>query len=272
MYNFFKRQELRKILDTRAEVFENKSGKPDRVIDSFYNNDGNCKLINQCRIYNEAKRFIIITERKLYIIPFSKIIGYDVVNLNEGRTPVISATTIVSKTDTGDMIKRAVIGGVVAGGVGAIIGGTTAKKKASSNLSTAEEYVNMMRRHYSSLPDMELTIKFDDLIAPTIKIPFDQFKKKVEDFVDVLNVVIRRNAESNITDDSSVENIKSAFWSTCEKLGFKPTDEFGKSAQERKEEEKLAQFTLERDNKYSKVAFGFFVAAMIFLFIVMCST
>lgn len=269
MNKFFKRQVLRKIIDARAENFEGISGKPDRIIDTFYNNNGNCLLINQCRIYNEAKRFIIFTEQKLYIIPFGKIIGYEVLNLNEGRTPVLSATTTVGKTDTGDMIKRAVIGGVLAGGVGAIIGGATAKKKTSTNQSKVDEYAGIMRNYLSSLPNMELIIKFDDLNVPTIKISFDQYKKAVEDFADVLNVVIRRNADSNVVENSAVEIIKSAFWSTSEKLGLKPTDENGKTAKDRIEEERLEQEKIERENKKNILAFVLFVVALIILIVIM---
>ena len=261
MYKYFKRNDLRLILDTRAAQFEAKSGKPDKTIDSFYNEEGNCLLINQCRIYQKAERLMIITEHKLHIIPFSKIIGYKVVNLNQGKTPLYSATTSITKTDNGDMIKRAIIGGVVAGGVGAVIGGATAKRKTTKSSSTAEEYANMMSRYMASLPDMELTINIDDVISPSIKIAFDQCKKSVEKIADTLNVIVRRNAESVETVDSKVESIKSGFYSTSQKLGLIPTDEYGQTAKMVKEQEEREQEQIARQKKQGKIAF--FILAII---------
>lgn len=261
MCKYFKRQDLLKILNTRAKQFETESGKPNKIINTFEDNDDYCLLVNQCRIYQKAKRFIIITEQKLHIIPFNKIIGYEVIDLNEGRKPLYSATTTVTKTDTGDMIKRAIIGGIVSGGVGAVIGGVTAKKK--TKISTAEEYANMMSRYCSSLPDMDLIIKFDDLMSPKIKISFDQYKENVEEFADILNVIIRRNAETEETDTSKIENIKSAFWATSKKLGLEPTDEYGKTERERIEEEKKREEKAKKEQIYGLLLLALIVITFI---------
>ncbi|MBQ7420178.1 MAG: hypothetical protein IJV17_05495 [Prevotella sp.] len=273
MYKYFERKDLRIILDLTAEQVESLSGKPDKTIDSFYdpNDNGNCRLINQFRIYQKAKRFVVITENEIIIIPFSIIIGYSVVNLNEKRKPLYSATITTTKTDNGDMIKRAVIGGAVAGGVGAVIGGLTAKRNTRSSFSSAEEYANMMNRYMDSLPDLELTINIDDILSPSIKIPFDQCKRSIETMAETLNVIIRRNAELDIVDNSMIEIVKSSIFSICRKIELMPANEFGMTARMVKELEQKQQEQEIRQKKLSHIAITIIVIIVLLVLITICS-
>ena len=88
-------------------------------------------LDGNLRIYNDQE--IIILDHKK-IIHYKDLRSCEVINDNINFNSTNSQT--VTKTDTKDMLKRSVVGGVIAGPAGAIIGGVTAKKttKTDKNL------------------------------------------------------------------------------------------------------------------------------------------
>lgn len=225
MADYYKLSDLRKILNTCAQEFEIKLGEPDKVIETFFRmDDGLWQIINECRLYSQSKCLLFTTANKQYVIPFNKIIGYDVINLKQGETPLISATTTVTKTDTGSLVKRAVIGGLAAGGLGAIIGAATAKRTTTTQLSKVDEYTNMLRSHLNSLPNLNLIINVDDVVSPSITIPFDQFKEEVEKVVSSLNVIVRNNAECVDEEETQIIVCQSKLSSNGRKLGLKSRD------------------------------------------------
>lgn len=240
--------DLRKILNKRVSSFEEKYGKPDKTIETFYNTGegGYLDLINECRLYVQAKHLVITTPSTLYSIPFARVVGYEIIDVNgNSSTPLISASTTITKTDTGDMIKRAIIGGVVAGGVGAIIGAATAKRTTTSELSQIDEYRNLIRMNTNST-NLELIIKTDDIASPSLKIRFDMFKKKAEDLAASLNAIITQNTNHNEHDDSriSIEGAKIVF--VGKKIGIEPTCPYKKNEEEyqirmQKEREAMAR-------------------------------
>lgn len=190
-------QDLKKILNHAVKDYEVEFGEPDKIIDTIYDMGYGYRLLeNQCRIYLKSKSLVFVTIGCIYIIPFDKIIGYEVVNLKENAQPLYSATTTTTTTDTGNVIKRAVIGGALAGGVGAIIGGTTAKT-ITNQQTNMFDYLNY-------LPNLELRINIDDILSPSIKIPFDQFREEAEETAASLNVIIKRNADNNIQEDTKI--------------------------------------------------------------------
>ena len=230
----YKLKDLRKILNERVRLYEERYGKADKTIETFYNTeeDGYWDLINECRLYVQSKQLVITTPLACYSIPFARIIGYDIIDVNDGmKTPLITATTTVTKTDTGDMIKRAIIGGVVAGGVGAVIGAATAKRTTTSNLSEVDKYRNLIRMNTIST-NLALIIKTDDIASPTLKIPFDMFNKEAENMAASLNSIITQNANNTENDDSKITVEKATIVSIGKKLGIEPTDPFKKSEEE----------------------------------------
>lgn len=225
MAKYYKLSDLRKILNSCAQEYETKLGKPDKVIETFFRmDDGLWQIINEFRLYSQSKCLLFITANKQYVIPFNKIIGYDVINLNQEKTPLISATTTVTKTDTGSLVKRAVIGGLAAGGLGAIIGAATAKKTTTTQMSKVDEYTNMLRSHLNSLPNLNLILNIDDLVSSSITIPFDQFKEEVEKVVSTLNVIIRNNAKCVDEEETQIIICQSKLSSNGRKLGLKSRD------------------------------------------------
>ena len=258
--NYYKRKDLQKILNTCVEKYENEFGKPDKTVDSFVGYKDLYGVVSQSRIYQKAKRFIIVTDNKLYVIPFGKIIGYELNNLNQKGTPLHSATTTTIKTDTGDMIKRAVIGGIVAGGVGAIIGGTTAKKYQEQ--SEAQKLSDMMGRYIASIPNYELTIQVDDIYSPTIKIPFESDKRNAEEFSAILNVIIKRNAEDGNGEEAEIVKSSPAIRDTGKTLGLERTNPKIEMNEKRKKEQEEKQI---KDGKGSLLAVLFIIVGVLFL-------
>ena len=266
MSDYYKINDLHTILDVSVEQYEADFGKPDKTIDSFYEYNGVCSVLNQCRIYQKAKRILIITSNKLYVLPFSKIIGYDVINKSLNNKKIMTATTITSKADTGNLIKRAIIGGVVAGGVGAVIGGVTAQR--NTNITMVEEE-DTMSKYMNSSPNLELAINTDEVVPYYITISFENLKKQLKDFVAILNDIIKNNAESELIDDAEIEECFSKIWSTCKSLNIVPYDISGKTVKELKEEAEQRRY--ERKNSIQLIVGGLILLAIIiFLYFFVC--
>lgn len=259
----YKIKDLRKILSERVSGLEKQYGKADKTIETFYNTkeDGYWDLINECRLYVNTNRLLITTPLVLYDIPFSRIIGYDIIDVNgNSSTPLITATTTVTKTDTGDLVKRAIIGGIVAGGVGAVIGAATAKKTTTTELSKVDEYRNLIRMNTNST-NLALIIKTDDIASPSLKIRFDMFKKEAEELAASLNAIINQNANTNDTDDSKISTEKAKLVSVGKKLGIEPTDPFKKREEEYQQRMQEEREEAARKEKWQ--AIGGFVALAI---------
>lgn len=253
MANFnkcYKLKDLQKILNERVRLYEDKYGKADKIIETFYNTkeNGYWDLINECRLYKEAKKLVITTPSVLYSIPFARIVGYDIIDVNGNQSaPLITATTTVTKTDTGDMIKRAIIGGVVAGGVGAVVGAITAKKTTTSKLSEIDEYRNLIRMNTNST-NLALIIRTDDISTPTLKISFDMFRNKAEDLAAILNAIIVQNSKYAEIDETKISKEGAKLLSIVKKMGIEPSnpfkkyeDEYQKRIQEEREERAIKE-------------------------------
>lgn len=266
MHSYYKIEDLRKILDACAEKYDKDLGEPNKLIESYDSYGGLKEVVNQCRIYQKAKKFIIITSTKLYVIPFSKIIGYDIIDKNKGDNPLYRSTTITTKSDNGDVVKRAIIGGAIAGGVGAIIGGLTASK-TTSNQSTVEEYAAIMNKYISSIPVLELTLGLDDLLSPSIKIPFGENKKEIEEFAATLNVVIKRNVEITENDESEIIYSSPAIRSTGKDLGIVHRDPFLEIEKKEIEEKELISAKNKEDSGLAQIIIIIMIIGFFFLLI-----
>ena len=99
----------------------------------------------------------------------------------DNQNVVKGQITSTTKTNTGNMVKRAVVGDVLLGGAGAIIGGSTASK---STITTQE---NDRVTH-----DYTIIINVDSLAEPIIRVHIGSDGKTVNEIVGLMNVIINR--------------------------------------------------------------------------------
>lgn len=96
-------------------------------------------------VFNESRKVVIFYHDfydKKQVYSFDEIVGCDLSskdNVSEKVIPAQSETTFVTKTSGTSMAGRALVGAVVAGPVGAIIGGATAKKTTVGVTKTTHE-------------------------------------------------------------------------------------------------------------------------------------
>jgi len=84
-----------------------------------------------------------------------------------------------TRMSTGDMIGRALVGGALAGSIGAVIGGVTAKRD-----------VYVFQEDNKIIHDYTVVINVNDIKSPIINIRCWDNEKLANDIVDLMNVVI----------------------------------------------------------------------------------
>jgi len=89
--------------------------------------------------------------------------------------------TSTTKTNSGNMVKRAVVGDVLLGGAGAIIGGSTASKSTIT-----------MQEDDKIYHDYTVVINVDSLSEPIIRVHVGSDGKTVNEIVGLMNVIINR--------------------------------------------------------------------------------
>lgn len=158
----------------------------------IYNQSRN-ELISK---YGEPDKTIILEDLNINkeIIAFGKvnriwILGNDLpmcdvlsCTFNDNQEVIKGKVTYETKTKSGNMVKRAVVGDVLFGGAGAVIGGSTAKKT-----TTAIQENDKIQHDYTVI------INVNSLSNPVIRIYLGQKGHKVNEIVGLMNVIIGRN-------------------------------------------------------------------------------
>lgn len=146
--------------------------------------------------YGQPDKTIILEELNFEkeIIAFGKVNRVWLLGRDLAMSDIISCTfddnqrvekgkvSYETKTRTGNMAKRAVVGGVLTGGVGAVIGGATAKKDTVVN-----------QENDKIIHDYTIIINVNSLSDPIIRIPLGKDGTKVNEIVGLMNVIINRN-------------------------------------------------------------------------------
>lgn len=233
----YTKSDLDKVIELAVEQVAPNLGEPDKIVRVYYDTqepvdenavDTYYNLTNQTRFYLKMQKVVFITEGMIYTIPFSKIADYDIVLPNENNKKIYSTSTMITRTDTGDVIKRAIIGGVLAGGIGAVIGGVTAKHVSDTN--KFDEYFQSLVNQ----PLLELHLKFDDILAPLIRINFDTGKNEIQEIAASLDVIVKNNADSYKKNEVVERKILIESYdleSVGRELGILPTNPFTKYEQ-----------------------------------------
>ena len=114
---------------------------------------------------------------------FSDILGYSLVD--DATSETITTSTGTAKTSTGSMLGRAVVGGVLTGGLGAVAGAATAKKNISDNATSQT----------TTMHNYTLYINVNSLQEPTISLNLGNDVSIAQKLAGAVNVIIERNNE-----------------------------------------------------------------------------
>ncbi|MCD8297984.1 MAG: hypothetical protein LUC88_10475 [Prevotella sp.] len=107
----------------------------------------------------------------------------DVISCTFSDNPTVKKGKVEykTKTSTGNMLGRAVVGGVLMGGVGAAIGGATAKKNTVGVLQ--DDII---------IHDYTVIINVNDIANPIVRIGCGERGSIVNEIVGLMNVIIRQ--------------------------------------------------------------------------------
>lgn len=167
-----------------CEEYENK-------LTDLSNKFGECAInenLSSYIQYNISTRVLVYEQSGTIIIKlkeykFSDILGYSLVD--DATSETITTSTGTAKTSTGSMLGRAVVGGVLTGGLGAVAGAATAKKNISDNAisqtTTTHRYT--------------LYINVNSLQEPTIVLEIGNNASKAQKLAGVINVIVERNKQ-----------------------------------------------------------------------------
>ena len=136
---------------------------------------------------NINKRVLVFAEsQKIWIIgkiyDFKDIIGCSV---NDNSHVKKADVTYKTSTSTGSMIGRAVVGGVLTGGVGAVIGGATASKKTMAVPSGNDTVVH----------NYTVVININSFTTPVIYLKCYNDENLRDNLLGIFNVIIRQNTQ-----------------------------------------------------------------------------
>ena len=99
--------------------------------------------------------------------------------------------TSYHKSSTVGTLGRTLAGGVLMGGVGAIVGGTTAKKKVVDTVETID-----IKLTIDSLTNPILELRFFDLKTKRSSPFFKLFAEDAEKWAGIFDVIVRRNSKN----------------------------------------------------------------------------
>lgn len=153
----------------------NRVGDADIVISiNEYDIDG------EIRAYQHRRKIVIMGKE----YDFTQVLQCqysDNIRTEKGTTTITSQGT--TKTNTGSMIGRAVVGGVLTGGVGAIIGGATASK-GTTTTSVVQQGADITKHDYT------VWIYIKDIANPMIQIHIGSDGAKVNEILALMKAII----------------------------------------------------------------------------------
>lgn len=160
----------------------------DIVIRKFYGESYIYDTSDRVLIYESSSK-IIIRNR---IFNFEDIIAFNLVD-DEEIIYQNSVSTSKSETSAGSMIGRALVGGALLGGVGAIIGGATAKKNIITTNTPQPKSV---------IHNYKVNIIVNSISNPQIIINLDNYKDMAGTLVAILSVIVERNKNKSVLSET----------------------------------------------------------------------
>lgn len=168
-----------------ADMLAEKHQKYNTLIKQFGECSANIELI-ESNSSCENSNMLIFEQSSMIVLlgkeyKFSDILGCSLAD--DATSETITTTTGDAKTSTGSMIGRAVVGGILTGGLGAVAGAATAKKSINTDATSQ----TITKHQYT------IYVNVNSLENPTIKICVGDDSEKAYKLVSIFNVIIERN-------------------------------------------------------------------------------
>ena len=149
--------------------FIDDNGIPDKTI-AIEEYDFNSEI----HVYENKKEVFILGNK----YNFSDIISC---TFSDSPTTIKGKINATTKTNTGSMVGRAIVGDVIAGPAGAIIGGSTAKKNTE-----------FIQENDTVVHDYTVIININSITNPILRIHTGERGKLTNEIVALMNVIIAR--------------------------------------------------------------------------------
>lgn len=165
-----KREKKTEIYDSSKQKLIDKYGQPDKTI-----------LLDEFDLTKEIMAFGRIN--RIWLLGMDLPMG-DILSctFSDDQRVKKGEVTYETKTNTGNMAKRAVVGAVLSGSTGAVIGGTTAKKE-----TIVKQGDDKIIHNYTVI------VNINSLSNPIVRIPLGDDGQTVNEIVGLLNVIISRS-------------------------------------------------------------------------------
>lgn len=134
---------------------------------------------NEVLIFETAQKIVLNANE----YNFADILGYSVVDDSTNET--ITTSEGSAKTSTGSMLGRAVVGGVLMGGLGAVAGAATASKNIKSDATG----LTKTKHNYT------FYINVNSLQQPTVSLSVGSDTDRAQELAGVLNIILQRNKQ-----------------------------------------------------------------------------
>lgn len=162
-------KEKRKIYEEKQQAFINTNGTPDKSIIIK-----DLDLNSEIHVYEKSQKIFILGKE----YSFQDIISC---TLSDNSRIVKGKMTAVTKSKTGNVIGRSIVGDVLAGPAGAIIGG-----------STADRHTEFIQEDDKTIHDYTVIININSISEPIIRINTGWRGKLANEIVGLMNVIISR--------------------------------------------------------------------------------
>lgn len=172
-YKLAEKERLTKAYEIQKNAFINQHGVPDSTI---YLKDYD--INEEINVYENQKK-VFIRNKEFGFRDILSCTFTDNPTTIKGKISSVSE----SKTDNGNALGRAIVGGALAGSTGAIIGGTTAKRQ------TQTEYRQENDKTYH---DYTVIINVNSISNPVIRINTGENGRLTNEIVGLMNVIISR--------------------------------------------------------------------------------
>ena len=167
----------KKILQQTIENLSIKYGKPTNIIK--FERFGEKANIKKCMLVFEENELLYVDDKAIH---FKDIISYNIASNHRIKRGAVEYSS-KTKTSTSSLLGRSVAGALIGGGVGAVIGASTASKKTTTIEKRGNDKV---------IQNYSLTINIRNLENPVIKVYINSAQN-----ADMINAVMECIVDRN---------------------------------------------------------------------------